>query len=763
MQPLAFTPSRARRVLTFALGSAFAAAVFAQENRSAEAGRTPTPTAAANSEEVVTIPEFQVTAGRASDEWFATQAMSGTRTAQPLIESPYQVQVITQEFMEDFKLLALGEQMSYFSGYQSDSNLSDAAINFTAAAASFRGFPVTIIRDGFRRTPPPQIGNIYQMEVIKGPISTLYGAAQPGGLINYVSKRPSTRPEYKFSATAGSYDYLLGSLRASGPLYKDKLFYLLGVENYYRQSNYQYVYSRNGDYTLTLLWKPTERTSVTVQGQMQRLIGARAAAVALLVTGTTRPASNPLAWTGGTTVGIYWPLVRSGFNPFGPGEHYHRDYDGVNVLVEHAYNDAWKQRFSYQWFDKDFRLNYRTTSNISAETLRFVNIYPRTRVQHYYAPQAFQTDLLGRIELGGVKHALLFTGDYSQENLRDYIIRLPAAQENALPASFRYSDPFNPDWTTPLDYSPSVLTRRTSETMENYELAGFSLSDRVGLFKDRVMLMGNLRYDYSRQSTDTVPTAERYIGGKDEALTHSYGVNWRVRGDSLVLFANHSTSFNTNVTADAGTGEIIPNERGQGTEAGLKALALEHRLGTSFSWFEIEKRNIGQANPDYRDGNGLPQYLGSGVERVRGVDGDVNYKVTRAFTLLASASYFEAHVVRSTNAALNGTRKLNVPRTTASVAVRYDFSGPLKGVSAGASLRYTGSFVRANASATRRYETSAPVQLYSGYLKYTWRRDRFTQTVALNGNNIFDKLYVGPGLGLALGRQINVSYSIAFR
>lgn len=737
--------------------------LLATHAATAQSSRPATPTdSPRSSDEVVTISEFQVTASTQRDAWVASTAMSGTRTAQPLIESPYQVQVLTQEFLEDFKLLALGEQLSYFSGYQSDSNLSDAAINFTAAAASFRAFPVTIIRDGFRRTPPPQIGNIYQMEVIKGPISTLYGAAQPGGLINYVSKRPSTRPEYKLAVTAGSYGYLLGSINASGPLYKDKLFYLLGVEHYYRRSNYQYVYSRNADYTLTLLWKPTARTSVSVQGQMQRLIGARAAAVPLLVTGTTRPVTNPLAWTGGTIVGVYWPLVEQGYSPFGPNEHYHRDYDGINVLVEHAYNETWKQRFSYQWFDKDFSLNYRTTSNISAETLRFTGIFPRSRVQHYYAPQAFQTDLLGSFQLGGLKHQLLFTGDYSQENLRDYIIRYPAAVENALPPSIRFSDPANPDWA-PLDYSRSALSRRTSETMENYELAGFSVSDRVSFLQNRLMAMGNLRYDYSRQSTDTVPLAERYIGGKDEAFTYSAGLNWRIRGDSLVGFANHSTSFNTNVTADAGTGEIIPNERGRGTEAGLKALALEQRLGFSVSVFQIEKENIGQVNPDYTAGSPLAQYLGSGRERVRGIDGDMNFKVTNALTLIGSACYLDARVVESTNRTLVNTRKVTVPRTTGSVSARYTFTGSLKGFSTGASLRYTGSFVRANATATRRYETSAPVQLYSGYVKYTWRRGSTTQSFAVNGNNLFDKLYVGPGLGLSLGRQINFSYTLAFR
>jgi hypothetical protein len=78
------------------------------------------------------------------------------------------------------------------------------------------------------------------------------------------------------------------------------------------------------------------------------------------------------------------------------------------------------------------------------------------------------------------------------------------------------------------------------------------------------------------------------------------------------------------------------------------------------------------------------------VERVRGIDGDMNFKLTPSLTLIGSACYRDARVVESSNAALVNTRKVIVPSTTGSI-------------------------------------------------------------------------YVGPGLGLSLGRQINASYSLAFR
>jgi iron complex outermembrane receptor protein len=237
----------------------------------------------------------------------------------------------------------------------------------------------------------------------------------------------------------------------------------------------------------------------------------------------------------------------------------------------------------------------------------------------------------------------------------------------------------------------------------------------------------------------------------------------KLAGDALVAFANTSTSFNTNITVDRNTGTTIPNEKGRGVEAGVKTLSSDRRIGATLSVYEIQKTNIGQTNPDFILGNGQPEFLGSGKERARGVEGDTSYKVNDALTFLASASYLDARVIASSNAALRGTRKINIPRTTGAFSARYKFSGPLKGLSLGGSVRYTGSFVRANATATRRYEEGAPKQIYAAFVSYGWRTGRFAHTVRLNGNNLFDKLYVGPDLNLALGRQVIFTYSVSFK
>jgi iron complex outermembrane recepter protein len=717
--------------------------------------------AADKSEEVVTIPEFQVTEARDRDAWVASQAMSGTRSAAPIIDLPYQVQVLTQEFLEDFQLLGVTEQLSFFPGYSGVADQADAAIGVTLGGSSLRGFPQTVLRDGFRRTPPPQIGNTGQVEVIKGPMSTMYGDASPGGLINYVSKRPSARPTYGLTLSGGEHGYFRSNVTASAPIWGKKLFYLFNADHYYRKGATRYTYGRQSDYFGTLLFKPFERTSISVTWETVRLIGARAATVPLYVVGTRPSGANPLNWTGGVVQGIDWRLAEMHYSRYGPGERYIRRYDGLNVMIEHAYNSNWKQRLAYQGQWKKFELLYRTNSNVSAETNRMAGVVPNKRVQDIDGPVALQTDLLGHFNTGALKHALLLTADFAEEETYDSQLRYPTALEATLPDYYRFHNPFNPDWTPVVDYN--LVTRRASKGWDKIWSRGGSVSDRVSMLEGKVIVMGNVRYDKSTFATDSSATVDRFTFGRADGWTYSAGANVKLLGDALVAFANRSTSFNTNITVDRNTGTTIPNERGRGLEAGFKTLTADRRIGGTLSVYEIEKRNIGQTNPDFIIGNGQPEFLGSGRERARGVEGDVSYKVSDALTLLAGASYIDARVIASSNAALRGTRKITIPRTSGSLSGRYKLDGVLKGLSLGASLRYTGGYVRANATATRRYEEAAPKQIYGAFLSYGWRTGRFAHTVRLNANNLFDKLYVGPDLNLALGRQVIFTYSLSFR
>lgn len=714
-------------------------------------------------DEVYTLPSFSVDYKQASDGWVANQAVSGTRTAAPIIELPFNVQVLTNDFLEDFHLVGLTNQMSFFTAYSGGSDLADPAMAGSGQSGNMlRGFPVTINRDGFNSNgigkPPSTIANTASVENISGPISILYGDVQPGGIINYVTRRPSVRPEYRMSLSTGSYDYRRGNVMASGPLVSDKLYYLAMFDHSHRTSAMQYTYARTNDFLGSLMWKPWKSTSITVGFEAIRLTGRRAATIPHLMINTKVSASNPLSWSGGVDAGIDWSLAKVGYSRFGPTERYVRNYDSVSVLLEHAYNAVWKQRVSYQATWKEFDLSYRTNSNVSAETGRMKSVQPNHRVQTLNAPNNVQTDLLGEFTACGVKQALLFTGNYMVANLRDKQLRLQST--SGLSNDYVYQDPKNPYWP---EIDNSQLTKVGSKNYENLSGYGLGFSDRMFLADNRLITLVGARYDYSRFEEDQRTNADQFIPGHDGDMSYSTGANYKLIGEKLVLYSSYSSSFNSNPTVDSVTGTTIPNERGRGLEVGIKSLSPNGKFGSSLALYRNEKTNIGQDNPSYGDGNGEPQYLGSGKNLVRGVDCNVFWRLGEDLTLKAGASYLDGKITSSTNSALVGTRILLVPRMTGSLAATYGFSGMLKGLRLGASLRYTGDYVRAIATSSVLYQEGAARQLADAFVSYRWKYQKTAQTVSVNLNNVFDKFYVGPDQNVGMGRAVNFTYKIEFR
>lgn len=118
----------------------------------------------------------------------ATLSISGTRTRIPIKDLPRSLNVITSEFIQDTDSYTQGEMLEFTSsvtrihGGGSDRGDNNIAIRGFEVGAPYRNF--------FRYRQPIWAINVDRTEVIKGPASTLYGIAGPGGQVNYITKRP---------------------------------------------------------------------------------------------------------------------------------------------------------------------------------------------------------------------------------------------------------------------------------------------------------------------------------------------------------------------------------------------------------------------------------------------------------------------------------------------------------------------------------------------------------------------------------------------
>ena len=140
--------------------------------------------------------------GRATQFYFFQESAMATKTLTDYMDLPQSLQVLTQELLED----QAARQTSDV--YRSISGMTQ----FSYSGVNARGFRQDQVRyDGVQGDPYggfsiPQLFNIEKIEVLKGPSGMLYGGGQPGGLLNYVTKKPKFETQREVALFAGNYN-----------------------------------------------------------------------------------------------------------------------------------------------------------------------------------------------------------------------------------------------------------------------------------------------------------------------------------------------------------------------------------------------------------------------------------------------------------------------------------------------------------------------------------------------------------------------------
>lgn len=152
-------------------------------------------------EGAVALPDVTVSAARASEGSEAAGYRSetvkniGALGGMRLQDAPYSVSVIPQALLQNIQAKSLDDVFKLSPATQFTSPTSAGY----ASAVSMRGFSgsgnLSIANDGLRFSNGYDSGNFIeemeQLEVLTGLSGFLYGPASPGGLVNYVMKRPT--------------------------------------------------------------------------------------------------------------------------------------------------------------------------------------------------------------------------------------------------------------------------------------------------------------------------------------------------------------------------------------------------------------------------------------------------------------------------------------------------------------------------------------------------------------------------------------------
>jgi iron complex outermembrane receptor protein len=738
---------------------------------------------AARSEEVFTLSEFVVTTPAEDRSFKVDETLGAMRITTNILDTPINVSVINKQFIDDFLLLQDVDIMAHVAG----AGLIGEPQQGTASTR-IRGFGVPYYRNGFARIGTGEVVNMERVEIIKGPLAATFGRANPGGLVNYITQRPQRKPSYSARLVAGSYDYLRGEVHVTGPvLGSNKLFYRLDAAHTDLNGTQEFFYNRTWAASAAVTYEHSKDTSVTVEvEQLSRFMNS----------GTSAPVKqfptfrSPVTGQNVTNMigGIADDLVRRGFNAFGPHFNVHREASTLDLRLEHRINSIFSVRGNLQAWQRPFEAYRWTMTNYNVATGTFLarDGFGQPEADFFYGGQI---DFLASFNTGRVPHKLLVSIDASQlQEVPNKLLALPAATLNTLPASSRILDPRNPNW---YQFDRSELTRITTRNDLQVRLGSILISERIEPFHRKLLLFGSLRLE--RLDNEYVDYLNPANSAKKEATQPTYSVGGVARpfGEKLSFFGNISTGFTTSTTIDRGTGELQDNPRSRGVEFGVKGELLRGKVFWSTSAFFIRRHDIPQSNPLYvveADGDfpvGVPQYVGSGEERIEGYEIEASGALSETLSFRTVFGHLDARTHRSmTDRLAEGVQLLNAPKKNLSLALTYRFKTPrLRGLAVGSSVAYVDSYLarygrggseiagtgnitdrlRLNYGPTNRIEeVRSSSTLFDGFASYAFTMGRYQHSVGLNVRNMTDREWWGPSGRLNDGRSYMVRYGVKF-
>lgn len=266
------------------------------------------PAAAAPGKEAV-LPEVAVVAsstampepGTRRAESFSTETTRlGVLGERPLLDTPFSVNVVTSELMEnmgvtDLKTLArvdpaLSPSFSGIGYYDAVSIRGLQLNNWTNYYKNGLLFP---------NQAKTTFENIDRIEVQRGLTGFLQGFAAPGGSVNYVTERPTSTWQRRVELNVDEFGTIIAGVDLGGPVTEDGRLGIRvnaagGQEKYFVRE----VETDRGFGSIALDWKPTDTVSVRFDAQTERREGTTQPNLLLDVNGAIPQGVDPRRYLG---------------------------------------------------------------------------------------------------------------------------------------------------------------------------------------------------------------------------------------------------------------------------------------------------------------------------------------------------------------------------------------------------------------------------------------------------------------------------------
>ena len=649
------------------------------------------------------------------------------------MEIPLSVQVLTRQLIQDQAARDITDM------YRSIAGVSE----FSYSGVTFRGFrdDGNVFYDGVRGDPfsgfsVPQLFNVERVEVLKGPAASLYGGGEPGGMINYVSRKPSFEEKKNITLTGGNFSLAGASADFTGAV-SDTTAYRLGgfyesQDSFRNNADSENIELAGG---MTFLSGQDTTLTTTFDYIVQNLGGNRLRGVPVDDDGNF--------------------IVDRSYNANEKG-----DYQDLEALVlqanlTHNFTDNLSFNGTLRYLDNEREQAYHESrswvdANGDGEANIDDQIIRREYRKQYRANDeiSLTLDFVYDFDTGGIAHQFLFGGDFhNMETEYDYFrARYEAdgvANLNIFTLNYGITDPSTYD-----------LTDMNRDGNKRQRMSAY-IQDKIQFSPSWALLVGVRLDHFDEENKETLAEYS------DSDISPRAGLIY-TPSDNTTVYLNYSQSFNPvdpNDFTEAGPVQLSP-ETGEQVELGLKQSWLDNRIMTTVAVYQIDKENLVIANPDYIEGENdatEPALINFGLVESEGAEFTLVGDITNTISVTANYAYNDTRIASGETAnTYDGTRLANTPRHQAGLWTRYAID------SIDSSVAFGVDYV-----SEQRSLDGQKVKPYTVF-DASWTTSWDDLLLSINVRNLFDKVYAVSGFSERNGhfpgepREIVVQLSYDF-
>ena len=661
---------------------------------------------------------------------------TGTKTALDPDDAPMSYTRIDQALLQKRQADSVNAALRYEPGVSAESRGTVSIFD----EYNIRGFKTySNFYDGLRLPydgawnlmPQVDIYATEAVEVVKGPASSLYGYAAPGGMVNQIAKTPKSTQASEVQLRLGNQNLKEVAVDTTGPL-TDTLSYRLVALKRKKDGQMQTTEEERTLINPSLEWRPTEDVSILANLFYQD--------------DPEMVPSTPLPAIGTVYDASYGKLGSDGY----AGDNWNRFSKEVlmpSVTVNWDINEKLTFKHILRYTDAEAQQRNMYNSGFVSGSDKILNRVAYTTDE---TMNNWTTDnqLSYKLDTANTSHNLLFGVEYQETDST-------ATYYDAGADGTPNLDLSNPDFSQINADTLPLNSYRQDEKIDQSQL-GFYVQDEMK-WQDLTVVAG-LRHDNFDSTTEQTKASEGAIYSDQTIDNSASKTSGRLAAiydldNGLSPYASYSQSFQPVVGSNFITNKPFDPTTADQLEAGIKYLSANRATKGTLAVFDITQKNVVVAdNINYRSQTQTGEISSKGFE----ISG--SHMLNDWVDIAASYSHTDAEITEDEiNPDLVGNTPAQVAKHKATLWADYYATDKL---TLNAGVRYEGG-MQLDKQNSDELPSVTLVDIGGNY------KINPMLTVGASINNLFDKTYVGTcydinNCWMGPERQMSVSLKANF-